>query len=288
MRFSEFIAIGLQDLFKTGIIRAILRHVTGDVAQALVIGAGFLLCILCAYLLGSINTALIVSKCFFHDDVREHGSGNAGTTNVLRTYGKKPAIITFVGDSLKGVLAVLFACILFGHPINEYPYFHLITAAYLSAFFCIFGHIFPIFSHFRGGKGFATLTGVVLVLNPFLFMILLVFYLSMVLLSHFISLSSVVVALFYPLMLSVVTKITSLHLPFGTDVLFAVAAGVLIAWAHRSNLRRIFEGNERKFYLRKPKVVESVSAEPQDGYEPEEESDEAADAPADSGEDAQA
>ena len=274
MLFSEFIAIGIQDLFKVGVIRAILPHVTSDAMQALVFGAGFLLCIVCAYLLGSVNTALIVSKCFFHDDVRNHGSGNAGTTNVLRTYGKKPAIITFVGDTLKGVLSVLIACILFGHPISEYPYFHLVTAVYMSAFFCIFGHIFPIFSRFRGGKGFATLAGVILALNPFLFMILLVFYLAMVLLSHFISLSSVVVSLFYPLMLSVVGNITTLHPSFGTDVLFAVAMGVLITWAHRSNLRRIFDGNERKFYLFKPKTVTSAPSA-QGGYEPEDDENDA-------------
>ena len=267
MLFSEFIAIGLPDLFKNGVIRAILPHVAGETAKALVFGAGFLLCILLAYLLGSINTALIVSKCFFHDDVRNHGSGNAGTTNVLRTYGKKPAIVTFLGDTLKGVLAVVLACVIFGHPISEYPYFHLITAAYLAAFFCIVGHIFPIFSRFRGGKGFATLAGVILVLNPFLFLLLLCLYAAMVILSHFISLSSVVAALFYPLMLSAVSNITTLRPSFGTDVLFAVAMGVLITWAHRSNLRRIFDGNERKFYLFKPKAIESA---PRGGYEPEE------------------
>ena len=273
MLFSEFIAIGLPDLFKTGVIRAILPNVAQEGAKALVFGAGFLVCILCAYLLGSINTALIVSKCFFHDDVREHGSGNAGTTNVLRTYGKKPAIVTFVGDSLKGVIAVVLACAIFGHPISEYPYFHLITAAYMAAFFCILGHIFPLFSRFRGGKGFATLAGVILVLNPFLFLILLVFYFLMVVLSHFISLSSVVVALFYSLMLSAISNITTLRPAFGTDVLFAVAMGVLITWAHRSNLRRIFDGNERKFYLFKPKVVEATAT---GGYEPEEDEDEQA------------
>ncbi len=269
MLFSEFIAIGLQDLFKVGVIRAILPHVTSETGKALVLGAGFFLCILVSYLLGSINTALIVSKCFFHDDVRRHGSGNAGTTNVLRTYGKKPAVVTFVGDSLKGVLAVLFACVLFGHPIQEYPYFHLITAVYMSAFFCVFGHIFPIFSRFRGGKGFATLAGVILVLNPFLFLLLLAMYAAMVILSHFISLSSVVVALFYPLMLSAIANITTLRPPFGTDVMFAVAMGVLITWAHRSNLHRIYDGNERKFYLFKPKAV--TSAPVSNGYEPEEE-----------------
>jgi len=264
MLFSEFIAVGLQDLFKVGIIGAILPSVTGETAQAVLIGAGFLLCIIGSYLLGSINTALIVSKCFFHDDVRKHGSGNAGTTNILRTYGKKPAIITFVGDALKGVLAVLLGCILFGCAAKTYNHFHLITAVYLCAFCCILGHVFPIFSHFRGGKGFATLAGVILALNPFIFLLLLAFYIPMVLLSHYISLSSVVAALFYPLMLSVIANINSLRVPYGTDVLFAIAMGVLITWAHRSNLRRIFDGNERKFYLRKKKAVESVPTEPEE------------------------
>ena len=271
MRFSEFIAVGIQDLFKGGIVRAVLAGGRSESVTALVMGLAFGLCIILPYLLGSINTALIVSKVFFHDDVREHGSGNAGTTNILRTYGKKPAIITFAGDALKGVLSVVVACVIFGHPITEYNYFHLITAVYMAAFFCIFGHIFPIFSHFRGGKGFATLAGVILALNPFLFLVLLCMYAAMVILSHFISLSSVVAALFYPLMLSVVTKITSLHPPFGTDMLFAIAMGVLITWAHRSNLRHIFDGNERKFYLFKSKAVESACVQ---GYEPEGDSDE--------------
>ena len=283
MLFSEFIAIGLPDLFKTGVIRAILPHFAEEWEKALVLGAGFFLCILFSYLLGSINTALIVSKCFFHDDVRNHGSGNAGTTNVLRTYGKKPAIVTFLGDTLKGVLSVVLACVIFGHPISEYSYFHLITAAYLAAFFCIVGHIFPIFSRFRGGKGFATLAGVILVLNPFLFLLLLCLYAAMVILSHFISLSSVVTALFYPLMLSAVSNITTLRPSFGTDVLLAVAMGVLITWAHRSNLRRIFDGNERKFYLFKPKAA--VESAPRGGYEPE---DDEQTAPADTENDTQA
>ena len=261
MHFSEFIAVGLQDLFKSGIVRAILAGEHTEWFRALVMGLGFGLCIILPYLLGSINTALIVSKLFYHDDVREHGSGNAGTTNVLRTYGKKPAVITFAGDALKGVLSVLIACVIFGHPIDEFSYFHLITAVYMAAFFCIFGHIFPIFSRFRGGKGFATLAGVILVLNPFLFVILFVFYVAMVLLSHYISLSSVIAALFYPLMLSVISEINTLHPPFGTDVLFAIAIGVLIAWAHRSNLRRIFDGNERKFYLRRKKPAEEAPAQ---------------------------
>jgi acyl-phosphate glycerol 3-phosphate acyltransferase len=142
MSFAEFIvrfsAFGIYDLFENGLIRRITAAgEPGSWQNALAIGIGVVLCIVVSYLLGSINTALIISKRLFKDDIREHGSGNAGTTNVLRTYGKKPAIITFVGDSLKGVLAVVLACVIFGHPISEYSYFHLITAAYLAAFFCI-------------------------------------------------------------------------------------------------------------------------------------------------------
>ena len=263
MSFAEFIVrasdFGIYDLFGSGLIRLIIGDGTGPAwLPAVLLGVGFMLCIIVPYLLGSVNTALLVSKFIFHDDVREHGSGNAGTTNVLRTYGKKAAIITFAGDALKGVIAVLFACLLFGHPKTEYSYIHLLTAAYMAAFFCIFGHIFPIFSRFRGGKGFATLAGVLLVLDPFIFVLLFLFYVPMVLLSHYISLSSVVAALFYPMILSVIDRVVT---GMGVHVLFSVMMGVLITWAHRSNLRRIFDGNERKFYLFKPKVITAAPAE---------------------------
>lgn len=257
MRFSEFIAIGLHDLFKTGIIRHVLTGTEdGSTAAAVTIGVGFVLCILVSYLLGSINTALIVSKCFFHDDVREHGSGNAGTTNVLRTYGKKAAALTFLGDMLKGVVAILVACALFGAPDTALEgYFHLLNAVYLAGFFVIFGHVFPCFSQFRGGKGFATMVGVLLSLNPFLFLLLFIVYVPLVLCSHYISLSSVVMALFYPMLLSIVDQ-NFRALPHGICTLITVAIGVLITWAHRGNLKRIYEGNERKFYLGKKKTVQ--------------------------------
>ncbi len=257
MGFAEFIVRasvwGIFDLFDNGLIRIILESSTnGEWFSALMLGLGFVLCVAVSYLLGSVNTALVVSKCFFHEDVREYGSGNAGTTNVLRTYGKKAAGLTFAGDSLKGIIAILFACLLFGAPETEINYFHLVTASYLSAFFCIFGHVFPCFSQFKGGKGFATMVGAILVLNPFLFVILFILYVPLVLCSHYISLSSVVMALFYPLMLSVIDRVVT---GYGIHVLFTVAIGVLITWAHRDNLRRIFDGNERKFYLFRKKTL---------------------------------
>ena len=258
MSFAEFIvrfsAFGIYDLFENGLIRRITAAgEPGSWQNALAIGIGVVLCIVVSYLLGSINTALIISKRLFKDDIREHGSGNAGTTNVLRTYGKKPAILTFVGDALKVVVAIVFAGLLFGCPASELNYLYLATVSYMSAFFCIFGHVFPIFSHFRGGKGFATLVGSILVLDPFLFVILFIVYVPMVLCSHYISLSSVVIALFYPLMLSAAERwrMNFGLLPLGIGVLFSVMIGVLIAWAHRENIKRIYNGTERKFYLGK-------------------------------------
>ncbi|MBQ9779272.1 MAG: glycerol-3-phosphate 1-O-acyltransferase PlsY [Clostridia bacterium] len=258
MSFAEFIyraiGFGIHDLFDNGLVRLITKnHEVGSWQSALAIGIGMLLCIAASYLLGSINTALIISKTLYKDDVREHGSGNAGTTNVLRTYGKKPAILTFVGDALKVVVAIVFAGVVFGCPAGEMNYLYLVTAVYLSAFLCVFGHVFPVFSHFRGGKGFATMVGAILVLNPFIFVVLFIIYVPMVLCSHYISLSSVVMALFYPMFLSATDRVFT---QYGVNVLFSVMIGVLITWAHRSNLRRIYEGNERKFYLGKKHKAE--------------------------------
>lgn len=265
MSFAEFLYYatvwGIQDVFEGGAVQALLARVGESTwAPAVIIGVAYLICIAVAYLLGSVNTALIISRYVFHDDVREHGSGNAGTTNVLRTYGKKAAALTFLGDMLKGIVAILVACALFGAPDTALEgYFHLLNAVYLAGFFVIFGHVFPCFSQFRGGKGFATMVGVLLSLNPFLFLLLFIVYVPLVLCSHYISLSSVVMALFYPMLLSIVDQ-NFRALPHGISTIITVAIGVLITWAHRTNLKRIYEGNERKFYLGKKKTVQSAPA----------------------------
>ena len=115
---------GIYNLFnRTGLIHAILQAngtQPGETLSAVLLGIGFLLCVAVPYLLGSVNFALVISKRVYHDDVRRHGSGNAGSTNVLRTYGKKAAILTFLGDGLKGVLSILFACLLFSLTAPSY------------------------------------------------------------------------------------------------------------------------------------------------------------------------
>ena len=119
------------------------------------------------YLLGSVNTAIIVSGAMYHDDVRNHGSGNAGFTNMMRNYGKKAAIITFVGDILKTVLAVLIGWCVFGY-----------LTAYIAGLACLIGHVFPVFYNFRGGKGVVCLATILLMLDWRLFLILLAIFIS--------------------------------------------------------------------------------------------------------------
>lgn len=239
----EFLVWGIYRLFNYGLLQWIFdkNGITPDrTAAAVLIGVGLILCVLISYLLGSINFALVVSKLFFHDDVRKHGSGNAGATNITRTYGKKAGILTFLGDGLKGVVAIVIAGFIFGGTST----FLMVTAPYLAAFMCIVGHVFPIFAHFHGGKGFATTAMCIIVLNPFIAAILLVMFLVLVLGTKYVSLGSVVTALFYPVLLS---SFDQLQLqPFGISVLFALLIAALVTWAHRGNLKRIREGTERR------------------------------------------
>ena len=253
---------GIFNLFKNGIINAIRTSAEpGEVGEAWLVGLGFVAVIVISYLLGSVNWAIVVSRVFYHDDIRRHGSGNAGTTNVLRTYGKKAAAVTFLGDGLKGVLSIVVACILFGFPmvggINEagwvtyeLPYIHLVTAAYLAAFFAMLGHIFPIFSKFHGGKGFATFLFTVLALNPIIALMLIAIFVIIVSGTHFVSLGSIVTVAFYPLLLGSFDSAVS-H--YGTNTLFAFMMAAIVVFSHRANLKRLLNRSESKTYFFKKK-----------------------------------
>lgn len=200
-----------------------------------------LLPLLVGYLLGSVNSAVIISRVFYHDDVREHGSGNGGTTNVMRTYGKKAAIGTFVGDILKTALAVFLGALLAGE-----------DGAYAAGLGAIIGHIFPVFFHFRGGKGVACAAALVLCTEPVLFFILAVIFVAIVWASKYISLGSVMCVILYPLFMNRIYQL--LHhtqgVPFlPTFVSFLVM--ILIVFKHRSNIRRLMHGEENKFSFKK-------------------------------------
>lgn len=250
---------GTYNLFENGILNMIRQRISATEEQdALLVGIGFALCVIVAYLLGSVNWALVVSRVLFHDDVRRHGSGNAGATNVLRTYGKKAAALTFLGDGLKGVVSVLFAALVFGFPATLYTtaegamydihYIHLITAVYLSALFCVLGHIFPCFSKFKGGKGVATTAFCVLTLNPAIALVLILMWLILVLGTHYVSLGSVVAAAFFPILLHTFDSHTS-H--YGVGTVFAFLLAVLVIWSHRANIKRLLDHTESKTYFGK-------------------------------------
>ena len=153
---------------------------------------GVILCIAIPYLLGSLNASIIISKLFYHDDIRKYGSGNAGTTNMLRTYGKAPAAFTLLFDMLKGVLSMVFGILVFGN----------VAFGSIAGLFAVIGHMFPCFSHFKGGKGVLSTATMALVLTPWVFLILFALFVAIVAMSKYISLGSVSVAVLYPVVVN--------------------------------------------------------------------------------------
>lgn len=199
-----------------------------------------LLYVLVPYLLGSINTAILVSRHFYHDDIRKHGSGNAGFTNVMRTYGKKAALITFGGDILKTLLAILIGWCVFGY-----------LTAYIAGFACFLGHIFPVFYGFRGGKGVLCMATILLMLDWRIFLVLVTVFVGIVLATKYISAGSVICSMMFPLMLNRMNNTGIYMIEF-----VAIAIAVIVVIKHRENLKRIFNGTESKFKIKKSKETE--------------------------------
>ena len=199
------------------------------------------LTVVIGYFLGCFNTALILSRRKYHEDIRAYGSGNAGMTNILRTYGKKAAAITLVGDMLKAALAVFVGAILTGE-----------LGAYAAGFFCLIGHCFPAFFGFKGGKGVAVTAAVILCLNPLVFLILLIFFVLTVLATKFLSLASIISVMVYPILLNRLYSFTHGGLPeSGSAAVFSILSAAVVVFLHRENIKRLMEGTEHKFSLRK-------------------------------------
>ena len=235
-----------------------------------------ILVIISAYLLGSVNTAIVVSKSIYRDDIRNHGSGNAGLTNMLRTYGKGAAGLTLFGDLLKTAIAVLIAGIFWG-----FGYVGGISVGggilgpemgfcYIAGLFAVVGHVFPIYYKFKGGKGVLATATMALILSPLPFAILLLLFIGIVALSKYVSLGSVIVAIFYPVSLFVFFKIFFAE---GTSMppLMAFASivlAILIVWCHRENLERISNQTERKLsFKKKPEVTKTAEESADDNEE---------------------
>jgi len=200
-----------------------------------------LLCSAVAYLLGSINTSIIVSKLMGKGDIRKSGSGNAGATNTLRVLGKGAAIAVVIGDILKGVIAVLFAKLAFG-------YFDIsgdrMLPQYFAALFVILGHIYPLFFGFKGGKGIMTGATTVFMLDWEIGVIVLLIFIAIFITTRYVSLGSCISSLMYPVLV----------IMFDQDVYFialSVIVGLLSVYKHRSNIVRLIRGTESKTYFKR-------------------------------------
>lgn len=206
----------------------------------------FVLAVVSAYLIGSINFAIIISWFFAKKDIRDYGSGNAGMTNVLRTFGKLPAVLTTVGDFFKGVLAVWlgrYIIISLGTYVPEY-------ADYLVALPALLGHCFPIYHRFKGGKGILVSAGIILMLNPWVLVTILTVFIIVVALSRMVSLASISAAVAFPIS-TLIYGLCANSPDVLIDTILAVIMAGLVIFMHRSNIERIKNGTESKLFEKK-------------------------------------
>ncbi|ERJ00052.1 glycerol-3-phosphate 1-O-acyltransferase PlsY [Oscillospiraceae bacterium 52-8] len=203
---------------------------------------------LVSYLLGSVSWAVIVGKVFLKDDVRKYGSGNAGMTNVLRTAGKGAAALVAVGDFSKGAISVLLGRLVFQYALGLDP----IYGAYLGGYFAVLGHIFPLYFHFKGGKGVLTSAGAAVLIDPISVALTAVVFAAVTFTSKIVSLGSIVMALCYPVITYFVSR--ALGRDPVTVTICAVIFAAIIVFMHRSNIGRLLRGEENRFGKKKEKV----------------------------------
>lgn len=191
-----------------------------------------------AYLIGSLPTAVLVSKYFFGIDIRHYGSGNSGATNTFRVLGTRWGAFVMAVDIMKGVLASFLYLLLPYYLTNEWDRTNFMIGLGLSA---VVGHIFPIWANFKGGKGVATLLGMVLAIQPLVALCVLVVFLLVLYLTRFVSLSSILASIAFPLFILVV-----FNEPEPLYRVFAIAVALLVILTHQKNISRLLQGNESK------------------------------------------
>lgn len=198
-------------------------------------------CAVVAYLIGSINFAVIFANAFLKKDVRKLGSGNAGTTNVMRTAGFLPGALTFICDALKGFVACFIGKAVFTYFLPDtVPWIYV---AYLCGVACMLGHVFPIFFQFKGGKGVATSVGIYSVCCPIAIIIGLAVFALMVLISKIVSLSSLIATV------TVITlSIVFYDYPANIIIpaLLSIAMGTIVFLKHKDNIKRLVKGEEKR------------------------------------------
>lgn len=197
-----------------------------------------------SYLIGSVNFALVISKMIYKKDIRDFGSGNAGMTNMLRTFGKLPALVTLIGDLSKGVIAILLAHMIFNY-IGGEPKF--ILGSYIAGICALLGHVFPVYYGFKGGKGILVTAGILIMIDPLICGIVFGVFLIVFVLSRIISLSSICAAAAYPVTTLIVRIVQSEDiLTIVLHTILASMIGGLIIYLHRNNIKRLCLGEEPK------------------------------------------
>jgi len=220
------------------------------------------LCALLAYLIGSINLSIIISKLMGKGDIRDYGSKNAGTTNTLRVLGKGPALIVFIWDILKGVIAVNLVRYISNSLVGvDNLYYHEIYCygLLLASFAVILGHNFPAFFGFRGGKGVATSLGVLLAIEWRIGLICLAAGITGIIIFQFVSAGSLIAAILYPILVCIIGGHFDLNMgslettpkfkiPY---IIFSFVLSLMVIIRHRSNIERIKNGTENKLRFKK-------------------------------------
>ncbi|MBQ3132665.1 MAG: glycerol-3-phosphate 1-O-acyltransferase PlsY [Clostridia bacterium] len=208
-----------------------------------------------AYLLGSFNPAILVGRYFAKQDIRDMGSGNAGATNVLRTLGPLPAIITTVGDLAKSAIAVVLSRLFMGIGYQSEEVW--IIGMYVAGLFCILGHLFPVYYHFRGGKGVMATLGMLLVVDWRVALIALAGFIVVVAITRYVSLGSMIAGVVMTVATFVITHLVddrSLSMSL-VCTLFPALITVIVVIKHRGNIRRLIDGTESKLSFGSKKEV---------------------------------
>lgn len=218
-------------------------------AQILMAGA---LTALEAYLLCSIIFGVLIGKVFFHDDVRTHGSGSAGMTNMLRNYGAAAGAATAVCDVGKGVAAVWIGKLIFA-ALAAGSGLHPICGAYLAGIFAVIGHTKPLFFGFKGGKGVLVGAGCALATEPVVCLILLAIFLVEFCITRIVSLGSIIIAGLYPFATLGYWLWRGVNLPSAVFIGVCTAImGIMVIYMHRTNIQRLKAGTEYRFGSKKP------------------------------------
>ncbi len=223
----------------------------------------FMLVFIVSYLLGSISFAIVISKGIYKKDIRDFGSGNAGMTNILRTFGKKAAVLTFAGDTLKGAAAVWFArfimrdmiiptapvatnsLIIFSHEINYTSIEVAETAVFIAVFGAILGHLYPIYFKFKGGKGISVICGSMLAATPITTAISFSLFFLIVFTTRIVSLASILSCCSYPFVTMAYFAITDTF--SRPNLIASLFFPLIVIYTHRANIKRLIHGTEYKF-----------------------------------------